>query len=130
MNSPEIVPGVTTVQRVYGESPGVDPAKLPVDLYLGIDCSGSMPNPQYSLSYPALAGTIIALSALRVGAKVMVVLSGEPGKSLATDGFVSEETKVLEVLTSYLGTGTTFGIQRAARHVRGARSPAIAMCIS
>lgn len=110
MNSAEIVPGVTTVQRIYGESPGSDPAKFPVDLYLGIDCSGSMPNPRHSLSYPALAGTIIALSALRIGARVMVVLSGEPGKSLSTDGFVSSEREVLRVLTSYLGTGYTFGI--------------------
>jgi len=112
LRSPEIVPGVTTVQRVYGESPGSDPVKLPVNLYLGIDCSGSMPNPKFSLSYPALAGTIIALSALRMGAKVMAVLSGEPGSSLSTDGFVSDEGKVLGVLTSYLGTGYTFGIHR------------------
>jgi hypothetical protein len=112
VNSPAIVPGVTTVKRVYGEAPGSDPAKQPVDLYLGIDCSGSMPNPQYTLSYPVLAGTIMALSALRVGARVMAVLSGEPGESLSTDGFVSDERKVLHVLTSYLGTGYTFGIHR------------------
>jgi hypothetical protein len=112
LTSPEIIPGVTTVRRVFGQSPGSDPAKLPVDLYIGIDCSGSMPNPRFMLSYPALAGAIIGLSALRMGAKVMVVLSGEPGKSLSTEGFVSDEGKVLAVLTSYLGTGYTFGIQR------------------
>ena len=112
LRSPEIIPGVTTVQRVYGESPGSDPAKQPVDLYIGIDCSGSMPNPQNTISYPALAGAVIALSALRMGARVMVVLSGEPGSSLATDGFVTDERKVLGVLTSYLGTGYTFGIHR------------------
>src|SRR5207249_1544435 len=92
--SPEIIPGVTTVRRVFVQSPGSDPQKLPVDLYLGIDCSGSMPNPRFTLSYPALAGTIIALSALRMGARVMVVLSGEPGKALATEGFVSDERAV------------------------------------
>lgn len=112
LRSPEIIPGVTTVRRVYGETPGSDPAKLPVDLYIGIDCSGSMPNPQNTLSYPALAGTILALSALRRGARVMVVLSGEPGSSLATEGFVSDERAVLRVLTSYLGTGYSFGIHR------------------
>jgi hypothetical protein len=112
VRSPEMVPGVTTVRRVYGETPGSDPARLPVDLYLGVDCSGSMVNPNYSLSYPVLAGTILALSALRVGARVMTVLSGEPGSSVATDGFVSDERQVLNVLTSYLGTGYTFGVQR------------------
>jgi hypothetical protein len=122
LRSPEVVPGVTTVQRVYGEAPGSDPAKLPVDLYIGIDCSGSMPNPQNVLSYPALAGTILALSALRRGARVMVVLSGEPGSSLATDGFVADEREVLRVLTSYLGTGYTFGIHRL-RDTFGKRKP-------
>jgi hypothetical protein len=42
----------------------------------------------------------------------MTVLSGEPGRSVSTDGFVREERQVLNVLTSYLGTGYTFGVQR------------------
>jgi hypothetical protein len=112
LHSPHVVPGVTTLQRTYGLTPGSEPQRDPVDLYLGVDCSGSMPNPQYFLSYPVLAGTIIALSALRAGARVMAVLSGEPGQTVATDGFVREERKILEVLTGYLGTGYTFGIHR------------------
>jgi hypothetical protein len=59
-----------------------------------------------------LAGAIIALSALRAGARVMVALSGEPGKTVTTEGFVRAESAVLEILTSYLGTGTSFGIHR------------------
>lgn len=110
--SPLVLPSLTTVQRTYGNSPGSTPEKQPIDLYLGVDCSGSMTNPQYGLSYPVLAGTVIALSALRAGARVMVVLSGEPGSSVSTDGFVSQERKVLEVLTGYLGSGYTFGIHR------------------
>jgi hypothetical protein len=110
--SPHVVPGLTTVQRTYGDTPGSDPARRPVDLYLGVDCSGSMSNPQYNVSYPVLAGAIIALSALRVGSRVMVVLSGEPGQTVATDGFVNDEHKVLGVLTGYLGTGYTFGVHR------------------
>jgi hypothetical protein len=61
-----------------------------------------------------LAGAIIALSALRTGSKVMVALSGEPGKTITTDGFVREEMTVLRTLTDYLGSGTTFGIHRLA----------------
>jgi hypothetical protein len=110
--SPHVVPGLTTVQRTYGTSPGSEPERRPVDLYLGVDCSGSMYNPQRDVSYPVLAGAIMALSALRAGAKVMVVLSGEPGQSAATDGFVRDEHAVLGVLTGYLGTGYTFGIHR------------------
>jgi hypothetical protein len=59
-----------------------------------------------------LAGAIIALSALRVGSRVMVALSGEPGRTITTDGFVRDQTAVLHILTSYLGTGTSFGIHR------------------
>jgi hypothetical protein len=112
--SPHVIPGVTTRQRLFGTSPGAAPETSPVDLYLGVDCSGSMGNPAAHLSYPVLAGAIIALSALRTGSRVMVALSGEPGKTITTDGFVREERLVLRTLTSYLGTGTTFGIHRLA----------------
>jgi hypothetical protein len=112
LTSPHIIPGVTTMQRTYGTSPGAEPEKRPVDLYLGVDCSGSMINPQTGVSYPVLAGAIIALSALRTGSRVMVVLSGEPGRTVTTDGFIRDEHNVLEVLTGYLGTGYTFGIHR------------------
>lgn len=110
--SPHFIPGVTTRQRLVGTSPGSTPQKLPIDLYLGVDCSGSMGDPACHVSYPVLAGTIIALSALRAGSRVMVALSGEPGRTITTDGFVRSETEVLRILTSYLGTGTTFGIHR------------------
>jgi hypothetical protein len=112
--SPYVVPGVTTRQRLFGTSPGTSRDTTPIDLYLGVDCSGSMGNPAANLSYPVLAGAIIALSALRSGSRVKVVLSGEPGRTISTDGFLRDETLVLKTLTSYLGTGTTFGIHRLA----------------
>ncbi len=122
--SPHVVPGVTTLTRVYGDSPGQDPQKEPFDLYIGIDCSGSMPNPRAQLSFPVLAGFIIALSALRAGGRVMACLSGEPGKSIATDGFRRDQDSVLRLMTQYLGQGYSYGIFRlddmaarlAARH--------------
>ncbi len=110
--SPHVVPGVTTLARVHGESPGQDPHKEPFDLYIGIDCSGSMPNPRAQLSYPVLAGFIIALSALRAGGRVMACLSGEPGKSIATDGFRRDQNSVLRLMTQYLGQGYSYGIFR------------------
>jgi hypothetical protein len=57
--SPQVIPGVTTVKRVYGTSEGTSPEKVPVDLYLGVDCSGSMLNPRYGLSYPVLAWQVV-----------------------------------------------------------------------
>jgi len=112
--SPVVIPGFTMRERFYGTSPGSSPETLPVDLYLGIDCSGSMGNPATRLSYPILAATIMALSALRARASVMVALSGEPGSTITTEGFVRDEEAILTTLTSYLGTGTTFGIHRLA----------------
>jgi hypothetical protein len=114
LNSPHIIPGVTTRQRQFGTSPGADPETVPLDLYLGVDCSGSMGDPAQHLSYPVLGGAIIALSALRVGSRVKVVLSGEPGRTISTPGFERDATTVLKTLTSYLGTGTSFGIHRLA----------------
>lgn len=111
---PQVIPGVTTRQRQYGISQGTGPETLPVDLYLGVDCSGSMGNPAHHLSYPVVAGAIIALSALRVGSRVKVVLSGEPGQTISTPGFEGNAATVLKTLTSYLGTGMSFGIHRLA----------------
>ena len=120
--SPRVVPGLTTVQRTYGTSPGEDPERVPLDLYVGIDCSGSMVNPRLAVSYPVLAGCVIALSALRAGARVMAVLSGHPGPHSATAGFVDNEREVLRILTGYLGTGYAFGIPLLADDLR--RAPA------
>ncbi len=111
-HSPHVVPGVTTLARMYGDTPGADPKKEPLDLYIGIDCSGSMPNPRKTLSHPVLAGFIVALSALRAGARVMACLSGEPGKSIATDGFRRDHESVSHLLTDYLGSGYSYGIFR------------------
>ena len=121
MNSPRVIPGVTTVKQTWGSTPGFQPEVQPVDLYVGIDCSGSMPNPRRQLSYPVLAGVIVALSALRAGARVMACLSGEIGKSIATDGFISDEKEILALLTDYLGTGVTFGIHRLGPVFEGRR---------
>ncbi|MBN1672011.1 MAG: VWA domain-containing protein [Kiritimatiellae bacterium] len=110
--SPYVVPGVTTVQRTYGTTCGSRPEQQPVDLYLGVDCSGSMHNPSTNVSYPVLAGTVIVLSALRAGARAMVTLSGEPGKFSSTDGFIRRQKDILKILTGYLGTGYAFGALR------------------
>jgi hypothetical protein len=112
LNSPVIVPGITTRQRYWGSDSGQDSLRIPLDLYLGVDCSGSMANPAVRLSYPVLAGAVMALSALRAGARVMVALSGEPGRTLTTEGFSRDERLVMRTLTSYLGSGYSFGIHR------------------
>jgi hypothetical protein len=114
LTSSVVIPGVTTRQRHYGDSPGSDMQETPFDLYLGIDCSGSMGDPAHHLSYPILAGTIMALSALRAGSRVKVVLSGEPGRTISTDGFLRDQKTILRTLVSYLGTGYSFGIHRLA----------------
>lgn len=113
VRSPHVIPGVTTVKREYGHSQGSSPERVPLDLYVGIDCSGSMSNPAMDLSYPVLAGAVIALSALRTGARVMACLSGEmPGEYSNTDGFVRAEKEILGILTGYHGTGYAFGLER------------------
>lgn len=123
LQSPIIVPGYTTVRRVWGTTEGADPRREPLDLYLGVDCSGSMRNPALNLSYPILAGAIVTLSALRAGASVKAVLSGEPGRYTGTDDFVRDERAVLRVLTGYLGTGYTFGIPRLAETFTDQKRP-------
>jgi hypothetical protein len=110
--SPRVIPGVTTVQRVWGVSEGPQPSREPVDLDLYVDSSGSMVDPRRLLSFPALAGAIICLSALRVGARVQVTLWSDSHQFTSTAGFVRDERAVLEVLTGYFGGGTAFPLHR------------------
>lgn len=112
LQSPTVIPGLTTVQRTYGEAPGREPAAEPVDLDLYVDSSGSMPDPQRFTSYLALAGAVVALSALRVGARVQVTLWSGKHQIMHTGGFVRSEEAILRVLTGFFGGATAFPIHR------------------
>jgi hypothetical protein len=112
------------VERLEGLDRGGTPRREVEDLFVGIDCSGSMPNPRVVISHPVIAGAILVLSALRAGAHVQVTLSGEPGKHASTDGFVRDERKALAVLTSYLGTGYSFGVLRLKDAFLDRKAPA------
>jgi hypothetical protein len=110
LTSPHVIPGFTTQQRTWGTAEGGEPAKRPIDLDLYVDCSGSMPNPQRVLSPVTLAGAIIALSALRVGSAVQATLWSGAHQFETTAGFVRDPTRVLRILTGYLGGATAFPI--------------------
>ncbi|HQV68435.1 MAG: VWA domain-containing protein [Anaerolineae bacterium] len=110
LRSPRVVPGVTTFQRVYGTTQGSLPERQPLYLDLYVDSSGSMPNPQRQTSFLTLAGAIIALSALRAGARVQATLWSGKNQFVKTDGFVRDETEVLRILTGYFGGSTQFPI--------------------
>ena len=110
LNSPAVIPGVTTRQRVWGSTQGGDPEVRPIDLDIYVDSSGSMPNPQWTLSPVALAGAIIVLSAMRVGAAVQATLWSGARQFETTGGFVRDADRVLRVLTGYIGGGTAFPI--------------------
>ncbi|MEX0141613.1 VWA domain-containing protein [Massilia sp. LMS1-1-1.1] len=112
MQSPRPVPGVTTVRRVYGREPARAIDAVPVDLDMYVDSSGSMPNPQAHTSFLTLAGAVIALSALRAGAKVQVTLWSGKSEVMQTPGFVRDEDMILGVLTEFFGGGTCFPIHR------------------
>jgi len=110
LQSPHVVPGMTTVQRVWGTTEAHEPRRVPLDLDLYVDSSGSMPNPQVVTSYPALAGAILCLSALRAGASVQVTLWSGARQFTMTPGFVRDETQILRVLTDFFGGATAFPI--------------------
>lgn len=129
--SPMPVPGLTTVRRAYSVDAGAQPEPLPVDLDLYVDSSGSMPNPQVATSWLALAGAIVALSALRAGSSVQVTLWSGQNQFQTTRGFVRDGDSVLRVLTGFYGGSTCFPIHQM-RHTyeRGVRRPTHILHIS
>ena len=131
MQSPRPVPGVTTVRRVYGREPARAIDAVPVDLDMYVDSSGSMPNPQARTSFLTLAGAVIALSALRAGAKVQVTLWSGKNEVMQTPGFVRDEDLILGVLTEFFGGGTCFPIHCLRKTYAGKRErPAHILMIS
>jgi hypothetical protein len=110
--SPTVIPGVTTVRRAYGREPGMIQKPEPIDLDLYVDSSGSMPNPQRTTSFLTLAGAVIALSALKVGARIQATLWSGKLQWIGTEGFVRDENTILKVLVGYFGGGTAFPIHR------------------
>lgn len=110
--SPHAVPGVTTMKRHYGQVPGAQPASKAIDLDIYIDSSGSMPNPQQRVSYMALAGAVICLSALRSGSRVQATLWSGKNQFISTPGFVRDEDAILRILTGHFGGATAFPIYK------------------
>ncbi|MFH1139350.1 MAG: VWA domain-containing protein [Pseudomonadota bacterium] len=108
--SPAVIPGLTTVKRVWGETEGGRPRPEPMDLDLYVDSSGSMVNPQQVVSYPALAGAIVCLSAFRAGARVKATLWSGKNQFTTTGVFTRDEEAVLRVLTGFFGGATAFPI--------------------
>lgn len=122
--SPRVIPGLTTMRRVWGTSEGMEPRPQPLDLDLYVDSSGSMADPQRLISYPALAGAIICLSALRAGARVQATLWSGTKQFTSTPGFVRDQTSLLRVLTGYFGGATAFPIHKL-RDTFASRNPAV-----
>jgi hypothetical protein len=110
VRSPHVIPGLTTVQRAWGDQPAREEQAEPIDLDLYVDCSGSMPNPQEQTSFTTLAGAIILLSALRAGSRVKATLWSGKNDFQTNGEFTRDETAVLRILTGYIGGATAFPI--------------------
>lgn len=120
--SPVVVPGVTTRKREYHDDPPDASHRRPVDLDLFLDSSGSMPDPSRSKAPVVLAGTILALSALRVGARVRVTIWSGPTE-VATSGFTADAGLALTTLMTYFGGGTQFPLHLLRRSYLDAPEP-------
>jgi hypothetical protein len=106
--SPVVVPGLTTIERVYGQTKGSARKKESIDLDLYVDCSGSMPDPAQNVSFLTLAAAIISLSALRNGSAVQATLWSGARQFITTDGFIRDQKKILRTMTGFFGGGTAF----------------------
>ncbi|KQY20676.1 hypothetical protein ASD16_20495 [Cellulomonas sp. Root485] len=113
--SPVVVPGMTTVRRAYLDDPEESVEARPVDLDLYLDSSGSMPDPRRARAPIALAGAILALSALRAGARVQATTWSGPNQVAGTDGFTRDADAVLRAVVAYFGQGTAFPLDLLRR---------------
>lgn len=122
LQSPILVPGVTTVRRRYGRDEGANPGKQPMDLDIYVDCSGSMPDPRNLLSYLTLAATILCLSCLRAGGRVQATIWSGAGVFRTTDAFLRDERAVLSMVTDFVSGATAFPLH-VLRDTYAGRNP-------
>jgi hypothetical protein len=95
-------PGITQRWRISGEDSQYQTFVLPSLLIL-IDSSGSMPNPATVLSYPALAGVVVASTYLSHGSLVSVYNFSDA--DLVCD-FTGDEADMLKHITAFKCGGT------------------------
>lgn len=123
LRSPAVIPGFTAVERLEGLSPGPEKAPRPLNLDIYIDSSGSIPDPRRVFSPLCLAGAVMALSALRAGARVRAVLWSGPGQVAGTPGFTRDQKEVFRILTAYFGGSTAFPLGQMADFYRQDKGP-------
>ncbi|TDE88889.1 VWA domain-containing protein [Occultella glacieicola] len=124
VRSPVPIPGVTLQQREHLTDVGIEPDREPVDLDLYLDSSGSIPDPRRTRSPLALAGAIMALSALRAGARVQATTWSGPDQVAGTDGFTENADEVLAAVVAYFGGSTAFPLERlVATHLDSTGEP-------
>lgn len=121
--SPVVVPGVTTQRRHLMDDSPAAPRRVPVDLDLYLDSSGSMADPR-RFSWVALGGAVLVLSALRAGARVQATTWSGAGQVAGTDGFTRDPVRALHAVVAYFGGGTTFPLDLLRRtHLGDGRQP-------
>ena len=120
--SPVIIPGITTRKLVTGEDKGFEQQKVPVDIDIYQDTSGSMGDPASSLSYTTIAAFIIVISALRAGASVQATSWSGPDQAVSTSGFSRNKEEILKTILFYHGDGTQFPCQVLERYDKRPRN--------
>lgn len=128
LNSPRVVPGLTTVKQRWGHEPDPSPREIKrLDLYL--DASGSLPDPFLETAWMVLTGCVLALSALHQGWSVRVTLWSGTSEPVQTLPFSRNESAILTTLTRYLGGSTRFPLELLAERYARPQVEANHICL-
>ena len=118
--SPVVVPGMTTVQRAYLEDEAVRRARGRSTSTSTSTRRARCPTRRVTAAPIALAGAVLALSALRAGARVQATTWSGAGQMIGTDGFTRDVDAVLQAVVAHIGGGTSFPLDLLERTHLGA----------
>jgi hypothetical protein len=103
---------IEAYRRTYEPDTSIRPGRKVSDIEIYLDTSGSMPNPMVAINTLTIAALVLAVAAVRAGARVRGILWSHKMKATP---WMSSEAEVFDGLLDYVDGGTAFPFNYARK---------------
>ncbi|MBI5066397.1 hypothetical protein HZA97_09260 [Candidatus Woesearchaeota archaeon] len=137
MNSPKLIPGMTTFKRKLDAAEGHGRLKMIPDLFIEIDSSGSMawtpladlPEQRGDFDKAILAAEAAALHAVENGGKVAIINFSGPD-NITKQEYTNDLNKIEKAIMVHYNGGTTVPTKETREFIKKTQNPLLTCLIS